>query len=542
MLKPFLARALIDTARQQSGNPAEQETWRPSGTTPPETETDLRDLWESLLAYAGSYSWVWVEGDANDRIRFHPDIVGPLRTLLRETDPDFRPLNRAAADYYEGLARQHPAEWPSLIREAVFHHFHADPAAGIESWRAALARARDLGRPDWARDVAEELRDGQWLEGKDGAALSRQAMAIAYIELARTASDLARVQVGERGRGLWSDAEENLRAADALASAGADAELPEPTTTILRAHIALNQGRPDDAIALLQHHAGSPPPPAEIAELQHSLGNALEALGRPEAARHYRTAFETWDRAGDEVGARCALLSLASERVENGRADVALRWLRRGERWLNDETGAVAQARALGRAGVPLQAATGLYSRGGASADTAALRAQLLADANRPEQALAAATEALQVLARNPDAAADTARILAVRGLAHAALFDFGPAIDDLLAAGDRARKRRELDDVAEYAAQRSLIRLDRRPGGRGGSASPGRARPRRVDLGACGLGSGAGPPGIRRRGHGGDALDLGSVARATGTAAKLAACRGRRPHPDTRRRDRDLS
>jgi len=401
-----------------------------------------------------------VEGDANDRIRFHPDIVGPLRTLLRETDPDFRPLNRAAADYYEGLAREHPAEWPSLIREAVFHHFHADPAAGIESWRAALARARDLGRPDWARDVAEELRDGQWLEGKDGAALSRQAMAIAYIELARTASDLARVQVGERGRGLWSDAEENLRAADALASAGADAELPEPTTTILRAHIALNQGRPDDAIALLQHHAGSPPPPAEIAELQHSLGNALEALGRPEAARHYRTAFETWDRAGDEVGARCALLSLASERVENGRADVALRWLRRGERWLNDETGAVAQARALGRAGVPLQAATGLYSRGGASADTAALRAQLLADANRPEQALAAATEALQVLARNPDAAADTARILAVRGLAHAALFDFGPAIDDLLAAGDRARKRRELDDVAEYAAQRSLIRL----------------------------------------------------------------------------------
>lgn len=459
VLKPFLVRALTDTSREQSGNPAEQEMWQPGGTAPPQTAKDLRILWESLLTHAGSYSWVWVEGRANDRIRFHPEVVDPLRALLRDTDPEFRPLNRAAAAYYEELARQYPAEWPSLINEAVFHHFQADPAAGIESWRAALAEARRLGRLDWARDVAEELRDGRWLKGQGSEALSSEDLAGAYLELARTAADLARLEVSERAKSLWSDAEENLRAADTLAGAYVAVKLPEPMTTILRAHIALSQGCPDEALELLERHNGPPPMAAELAELENVWGDALQELGRPQAADHYRAAFEASDGTGYEVGARRALLSLTQEWVESGRADEALNWLRRGQQWLSGETGDVATARALGRAGVPLQAAM-LFPRSGMSAQVAALRAHLLFQAGQPEQAIAAASQALQVLARSTDTSADTARILAVRGLAHAALLDFGPAIDDLLAAGDRARKRRELDAVAEYAAQRAFIRL----------------------------------------------------------------------------------
>ena len=458
VLKPFLARALTDTSRKQSSNPAEQETWQPGGTTPPQTDADLRHLWESLLTYAGSYSWLWVEGEARDTIRFHPEVVEPLRVLLRETDPDFRPLNRAAAAYYEKLAGQYPAKWPSLMRQAVFHHFQADLATGIGAWREALTQARRLGRLDWAHAVAEELREEHRLEGDAG--ITEQALAEAYLELARTAADLARVEAGEQSKSLWSEAEEDLRAAEALAGVRDDVTLPEPTTKVLRAHIRVRQGRPDKAVELLQSVPGPPLPRAELAELDNALGEAFEALGRPQAADYYRAALDVCERAGDKIGARRAVLHLVHQRVESGRADDALRWLERGRRWLSGESAAVAEARALGRSGVPLQAARLLYKRGAMSADAAALRARLLYDGGQPEQATDAATEALQVLAGSTGASDDTARILAVRGLAHAALLDFGPAIDDLLAAGDRARRRRELDAVAMYAAQRSLIRL----------------------------------------------------------------------------------
>jgi tetratricopeptide (TPR) repeat protein len=458
VLKPFLARALTDTSRKQSSNPAEQETWEPGGTTPPETEAELRQLWESLLTYAGSYSWLWVEGEASDTIRFHPEVLEPLRGVLRDTDPDFRPLNRAAAAYYEKLAGRLPAEWPSLMRQAVFHHFQADVATGIRSWRAALAEARRLGRLDWARAVAEEVREGHWLEGDAG--VTNQALAEAYLELARTAADLARIETGEQSKSLWCEAEEDLGAADALAGARHDITLPEPTTKVLRAHISVRQGHPDKAVALLHSLPGPPLPTAEMAELDNTLGEAFEALGRPQAADYYRAALDACEHAGDKIGARRALLHLARQSVEGGRADDALRWLEHGRRWLSGEKAAVMEAQALGRSGVPLQAARQLYERGAMSADAAALRARLLYDGGQPEQATAAASEALQVLAGSTGASDDTAKILAVRGLAHAALLEFGLAVDDLLAAGDRARRRRELDAVAMYAALRSIIRL----------------------------------------------------------------------------------
>lgn len=478
VMAPFLASGL------EGGSPDDDphrdrrstEVWLQHRTRAPRTEAEFRDLWQRLINYASAYSWVWVIAGEEDAVCFHPVVREPLRNLVR-SQPVYRRLNLAAARHYERLAAD-PAsgKWAELMCEAVYHSFQADPAAAVAIWRRALDQARAAGRPDWTQRLTEELLGSDYRD-RSGAlheGITPQLLVEAYLEHGRAAADLAaqRQVPGEESKEdtLWSDAEAALRKAQALArSPESEAELPQPAATVLEGRLLIAQGRADKAEALLRERQEQLQPSAELADLEQALGDALQRLRRVEAASHYRQAYRLAMKAGDQPGARSAIVSLASERVLQGRADEALRWLDTatadGAVEPDDEDAVFLRALALGAAGVPDQGARQLRAflqeRPGASSFVTFLLGWLLLQAGRHDQAVEAATRSLGELAQKPDPTVDvTAETLWIRGLASGRLLDFATAVDDLLAAASRSRDLRDLDAAAEYAAAAAAVQL----------------------------------------------------------------------------------
>jgi len=438
----------------------------------PATEVELGDLWRQLVKYASTSAWVTVVRREKESIRFHPEIVPAQRKLIRD-DPVTARLHLAATPWFAAIADEHPDTWTPYASESIYHAFQTDPAAGGAAWRRAIATARETGRPDWVLELTRELL-GRGDGDEDGDDAGRegvppQTLAEAQLEQGRASAELAQVRREPGEHSLWCDAEASLRAARALARSASTVRLPEPATTVLEARVLVARGRAEEAEALLraqQTRLGSSP---EAAELERALGDALDQLGRDDAADHYRRSYELAAEAGDTPGARLAVLSLARQRTDRCRIDQALAWLdlatESGQLVAGDELAVLVRASALGVAGLPLRGARMLEEftrdRPDPPVTVAATQASLLLAADQPERAVAACTENLRRLAREPGPSADlTAGLLATRGTAYGTLLELEPAVSDLLLAATRARELRDLDAAAEYATRAATVQM----------------------------------------------------------------------------------
>ena len=92
-------------------------TWRP-GPFDPEA------AWLDLRTYADDASWVEIPRGRGDAVRFHPDVLDPMRRLMREQPAAARRLHQAAAEY---CARRARSDWARWTPETIYHGFQLDP-------------------------------------------------------------------------------------------------------------------------------------------------------------------------------------------------------------------------------------------------------------------------------------------------------------------------------------------------------------------------------------------------------------------------------
>ena len=438
----------------------------------PPTEAELRDLWHQLVKYASTRAWVSVT-HGEDAVRFHPEMAPALRRLIRE-EPVTARLHRAAEQWFDQLTRERPDRWASFAAEEVYHAYQVDPVEGDAAWRNVMSTARVAGRLDWVVQLTENLLGHGSQDEADAEATGRegvppQTLAEANLEHGRASAELALAGQEPGEHPLWCDAEASLLAAKALARSVPGLRLPEPATTVLEARVLIARGRAAEAERLLRAWRGPPEASPEIADLERALGDALAWLGRDEAAEHYRRSYELAEAAADTPQARLAVLGLARQRIDRCRVDQALERLDHavgdGQLDDDDELAALIRTAALGAAGMPVRACRLVERFTGdhpdASIRMAAAQAALRLAAAQPEQAVAACSEILQRLAREPGPSANlTADVLATRGSAYATLLELEPAVADLLLAANRARDLRDLDRSADYAARAAALHM----------------------------------------------------------------------------------
>jgi hypothetical protein len=143
VLAPFVRDELrASTGRDDPNNLAlagpryrDRQPWKHLGLP-----VEFDDLWTALQSYASSSSWVSGSGDTLD---LQPEIVVPMRRLLSQNTGEYRiwsDLHRAAAAYFESLARE--GDVGKNLAEALFHRFQSEGAAAHRWWADYLARCR----------------------------------------------------------------------------------------------------------------------------------------------------------------------------------------------------------------------------------------------------------------------------------------------------------------------------------------------------------------------------------------------------------------
>ena len=140
--------------------------WEPDADLAESITTE--DIWLQLKSYARDRGWVSLNGsetENNEELRFHPDVVAPMRDLLRQ-EPVFYELQRRAAEYFEERSQLFGKEdlrdkIPLLsvpdAMEAVYHHFQKDGAAAQKYWLQTLRTIETVMGPLHAVPYAAEI-------------------------------------------------------------------------------------------------------------------------------------------------------------------------------------------------------------------------------------------------------------------------------------------------------------------------------------------------------------------------------------------------
>jgi hypothetical protein len=280
---------------------------------------DGATVWPKLCRYASGSSWIFFDRDDARVLRLQPEVVKPLRALLRRQDEKIlSALHRdAAANFVRRASEEKDRDRRSeLLREAVFHQFQLDPSAAGEWWTACIreadgadiryALAAELAR---GRDYVE---DGASPARSDGAAVvAAETLQTARLELCLAAAELATIGLppelqapltdGRRRRErlseshtLWQTATEMLDVLEQRSTS----HLPEGRVALARALVAIGTGafgrmRRDDVV-----NASSQPGPSDRERLWLSVQYAgwLVESGSNEAT--------DWVESAERVAAR----------------------------------------------------------------------------------------------------------------------------------------------------------------------------------------------------------------------------------------------
>lgn len=101
---------------------------------PPAQFGQLKDLWDDLIRYASNPSWISYN-EASQTIQLQPEVITPMRKLLRQNARLHSLLQRDAENYWLARAKAHPTESVRCLIEAVFHSFQRRGASAGAVWR-----------------------------------------------------------------------------------------------------------------------------------------------------------------------------------------------------------------------------------------------------------------------------------------------------------------------------------------------------------------------------------------------------------------------
>lgn len=358
IVKDVLVRFMLDGMRGQAqqDDATQDPAVEPQLSSPPfplvkegNLAVDPEALWQTLYRYTAEYSWV-IADEAADALRFHQDVVEPMRRLLRKhlaagrrILPD---LHAACAAYYAERATADPEHRAQYLREAVYHKLQSgDPgadaywlglvqAAGDDAATvAALAEEAVFEPPIYdevARNEAEEML-------RFGPGVRMRAHFLLASLLARRAQPTA---------DDWVKVQQRAAAAESLRAAAGTAQ-PPPVAPgeldYLRARAALGLRNPQEARAICEQALQSPAGPANALDLQILEAEIVYALDPGAAPEHFAHAAGLaaelqQARLGDIAPHWIEALD-ALERCEEA-AEVCARWrAEAGWRGTPDETG-----------------------------------------------------------------------------------------------------------------------------------------------------------------------------------------------------------
>ncbi|XVU27303.1 hypothetical protein ACQPZJ_09755 [Actinoplanes sp. CA-054009] len=264
----------------------------------PDEPLDLAAVWNDLLRYASASSWVSRRDGDRDTVTFHPDLVVPMRRLLRHHDV-YRKLHEAAAHHYLRLGDNAAEAGLPWLLEAVYHRFQAGADDAEATWHRVLRTAAETMRPEeWLR-VADEVlgpdyldEDGQPLPFDDtrpmvgwdvlyGARLERARVALFLAE--RATAGVAR----EQARRALAD----LRLADGIRRRHDLARPDDAALLVLAATAERLAGDVDAARASTERALRSAPSGQDRATLTEGLADDVRTTEPERAARLYHDAL-----------------------------------------------------------------------------------------------------------------------------------------------------------------------------------------------------------------------------------------------------------
>lgn len=400
----------------------------------------IDDLWDRLLRFAVTTSWLWLDPGAEDIVVFHPELRDPMHRLVWKTEGVWALLQADAARYYTELARRDPDAWAEWTAEAVYHRFQLLGAAAGPTWRGAVETARRRHVAESVLTVAGEILDPDYVDRagtprtlpSGNLLVEPQLLGAAHAEVA---SALARIALRERlpgGHPTWSRIEASLAAAAQLP----DDALSMPRRRLARAALHLVRGEAPAAVGeLAVLLAADERSTVDRCVALNLLADALREQGFQDASMAaLQQARAVADRLNvAEVAGRLAV-ALAERATELGAIDQAEDGLRRSvaarAELARDPAVRTARARtalALGRPGTAVALAY--------QPEPDALLTPVLADAylmlGDPQAAVDACTSVLDRIVE-PHARATA---LMRRGRARAALLDLEQAQEELSGA-----------------------------------------------------------------------------------------------------------
>ncbi len=439
----------------------------------------LEELWTDLRHYGGAASWVTLDPLEPDAIRFHPEVLGPMRALLRE-DPAHRELQRRAADWFARRAEVDPSRATRMMRESIYHQFQLEGPAAEKTWADFLAKARIERRPDRRRELAAEVltsdyvdEDGplQWRAGK--MIIRRGTLIRARWELGVAAAQIALAEDVERREAEWLEAEQALADVEFLEERRSVKSVSEAELSLLRAQIALGRRDVKQGEKHVDRALRGRLTREDRQWLWLAYAASASAAGRDDAAVQFKTALriaarEEYSAAHKaEVYRRLAAHYVAQDNI--ARAVVAL-----------DNAAQLAQGRqatevrleratlAL-RLGAPSEALRLLdeieADEPGVEARRAILQTRALLGAGRPRRAVELAIAASQQLSARLEAGGPRQQALAaegreIRGKARAALLDAEAAGRDFDDAATRWSRLGANDSVCRCWVRSAELQL----------------------------------------------------------------------------------
>lgn len=295
VLIPFMVQGMAGQSRQDDAtlDPAVE----PQLADPPfpvnpaasDAVVDAAQLWETLYRYTAEYSWV-LEDERSGALRFHPDVIEPMRRLLRKHQAEGRrilpDLHLACAQYYQQQAQNDPNNRPQWLREAVYHQLQGDSATADALWLRLLADADAESAVALAEEaVRQPLFFDATVQEEAAVRLGAAVRAQAHFVLARW---IVKAQVAPSPDD-WAAVDQHLAALDALGGA-AEELAPAGELAYLRSRLLLARRQPDQALALCQQALQRPASAGNEMELRLLVGQILQMQEQPGAAEQFSRA------------------------------------------------------------------------------------------------------------------------------------------------------------------------------------------------------------------------------------------------------------
>ena len=324
VLLPYVQDAIRGEGRDDPAHDAYRET----GLYPRASDAPAaRELWKALLAYAGRASWVSRAGGAVDAVRFHPEVLWPMRQqLLGATGSEaalradvVRQIHRDAARYFDRRARddaEHAARWAT---EAIYHRFHSGDEDAEAFWLEWITRLE--GDSSSQRWVAADILGSDYLDDEeepraaiDGRPLiSTGTLVEARYQLALAAAHRGLETGAPPGTADWLEAEDAIADVEHLQRTFGSHRIGPARLALVHAYVLLAASPPDENEELVQAALSGALSTRERLTLTLAIASALDRADR-DADAAYQAAAAMADGLPDHATAISVRRRLARHR------------------------------------------------------------------------------------------------------------------------------------------------------------------------------------------------------------------------------------